>query len=219
MQNIQLPTITNTNTGGKFPAQHVDNRNTADFDIQCAFSDVSQGDILASANKQYFVVKTETISNRYATYLGVKAVRAIHKATISRNNNELASDIPCHALQQGLPDNELSKIICATSRSNKIHNTADLIQHLIDAAALIADDTSPLRQTLTAEIDQHSSSVRIILAAGSGVALGDQVTAGQHSVTVTVIDRAAYPGLELLSCSVVDATDTKNNLCTTKGKK
>lgn len=201
MQNLKLPSITNITTGATFPGQHQDNQNTSDIDLQCAFSDISRGDVLNTSGQLHFTIKTEMISNRYATYVGVKTVRALHTAIISRSGNIIASDLPCHAAVQGDPSNALSGVVVGTARSTKIHDKAALIEHLIDAVKLIDDPTADLQQILQSEVDQYSSSIRIILQSGSGVAVGDVVTATDHGpVTVVNIDRQAYGGLEVVTC-------------------
>lgn len=201
MQNLKLPSIKNVTTGATFPGQHQANQNTSDIDLQCAFSDISRGDVLDTVGQLHFTLKTEMISNRYATFVGVKTVRALHTVSVSRNHNTVASDIPCHAAAQGDLSNALSSVITGTAQSDKIRDKAELIEHLIAATKLIEDSATDLQQILQTEIDQHSQSIRIILKSGSGVAVGDAVTATGHDpATVVNIDRAAYPGLEVVNC-------------------
>lgn len=201
MQEYRLQEVKNFTTGDVFEGQLSPRSMTTQMDLRASLRDVAIGDVLGHGDSRYLVVFREPVNNRGVHYVSVSCLAASQAIQLTRHGNTIHDDCPAHISTAGLPGDRFTDLLNdAVLPESPFRGQYELCSHLQEAAKLI-DPDCPLAESIKAELDRYQGATRCVIQAGSGAAVGDQITApGQPALTISKIDRKTFSGLEIWTC-------------------
>jgi len=172
----------------------------------------AQGDVLQHQGKHHYVLQVNFVSGGiYSTpKYDLDCLPANQSITIRRNGNTIADGLQAHVSTQGDTIDELTQLLMLTTYpDSQIRRQYELRQHLGAAHKLIADTEHELAATLRQRIEQHDTSLRIIVPNGTGASAGDQIDIPEvGTTTVRGLCRKSWTNLTVLLCDPPQSTNT-----------
>ena len=161
--------------------------------------DARPGDLLQTATRLLVVLQSWPDRNTYHSFSTAWCLALDSLAAIRRSGEPIAEGLKVAVIgsDQALT-REINKAAPISSPVGRQVQAGKLLQEL---KPLIEQDAPELHKAIEQHLADQAAGFRIILPAGSGVAIGDEISLAVGRVTVQAIDRKTWPGLELLVCS------------------
>ena len=162
--------------------------------------DAKAGDILQTELQTLAILDCWPNRNTYTSYSTAWGLPLDHVAALRRSGEPIAEGLLVAIIGT---DCQLTRALwLAIPPSSPGCKAAEADKRLQEIEALIdPEHDQELLQAIQARKSDREAAYRIILPAGSGAAVGDQLSLASGLSTILAIDRRSWNGLELLVCS------------------